>query len=186
MALRLLFLAVAGVALAGDRIALGVVAAALAVLPVRRPIRRSRPRCRGWPGTGRAATDLLVTIEVSSWVVGPALGGLFLGESMRPWTLPVAVALAGAGLALSAGISVPSPVDRAPDAVAGMLRAVLRCQPALRALGLAGLLNLVATVTGVVLLPFSTESWGRGDAGSAWRRPVSASARWARRCWAGW
>jgi hypothetical protein len=42
---------------------------------------------------------------------------------------------------------------------------VLRCRPALRALGLAGLLNLVATVTAVVLLPLSTESWGRGDAG---------------------
>ena len=166
MALRLLFLAVAGVALAGDRIALGVVAAGLAVAagtPTYPAIAAALP---GLAGSRRAqATDLLVTIEVSSWVVGPALGGLLLAESMRPWTLPVAVALAGAGLALCAGISVPSPVEKAPDAVAGMLRAVLRCQPALRALGLAGLLNLVATVTGVVLLPLSTESWGRGDAG---------------------
>ena len=90
----------------------------------------------------------------------PGPGGLLLAESMRPWTLPVALALAVAGLALCAGISIPSPVEKAPDAVAGMLRAVLRCQPALRALGVAGLLNLVATVTGVVLLPLSTESWG--------------------------
>ena len=166
MALRLLFLAVAGVALAGDRIALGVVAASLAVAagtPTYPAIAASLP---GLAGARRAqATDLLVTIEVSSWVVGPALGGLLLAESMRPWTVPVALALAVAGLALCAGISIPSPVEKAPDAVAGMLRAVLRCRPALRALGVAGLLNLVATVTGVVLLPLSTESWGRGDAG---------------------
>ena len=34
-----------------------------------------------------------------------------------------------------------------------------------RRAGLAGLLNLVVTVTGVVLLPLSEESWGHGDAG---------------------
>jgi len=166
IALRLLFLAASGVALAGDRVALGVVAAGLAVAvgtPAFPAIAASLPALAG-PRRAQA-TDLLVTIEVSSWVVGPALGGLLLAESIRLWTLPVAVALAAAGLALCAGIPVPSPVERAPDAVAGMLRVVLRCRPALRALGLAGLLNLVATVTAVVLLPLSTESWGRGDAG---------------------
>jgi MFS family permease len=166
MALRLVFLAAAGVALADDRVGLGVLAAALAVAvgtPAYPAIAASLP---GLAGARRArATEALVTIEVSSWVIGPALGGLLLAESMRPWTLPVAVALALAGLALSAGISVPGPAEKAPDAVAGMLRLVLRSRPALGALGLAGVLNLVATITGVVLLPLSTESWGRGDAG---------------------
>ncbi len=82
MALRLLFLALAGVALTGDRIALGVVAASLAVAagtPTYPAIAASLP---GLAGARRAqATDLLVTIEVSSWVVGPALGGLLLAES---------------------------------------------------------------------------------------------------------
>ena len=60
-----------------------------------------------------------------------------------PGPSPSPLALAVAGLALSAGVSIPSPVEKAPDAVAGMLRAVLRCRPALGALGVAGLLNLV-------------------------------------------
>ena len=143
-----------------------MVTAALAVAvgtPAYPAIAASLPRLAG---ERRAkATEALVTIEVSAWVVGPALGGLLLAESLRPWTMVVAVALAAVGLALVVGISVPGPVERAPDAVAGMLRLVLRSPPALGALAVAGLLNLVVTVTGVVLLPLSTESWGRGDAG---------------------
>lgn len=166
MVLRLAFLLTAAVAVAGDQVGLGVVAAALAVLggtPAYPAIAAALPALAG--DRRARATELLVTIEVSSWVVGPALGGLLLAEELRPWTLPVAVALAGAGLALSTGSSIPGPVERAPDAVAGMLRAVARCRPALGALGIAGLLNLTITVTGVVLLPLSQDAWGRGDAG---------------------
>ena len=164
------------------------VAAALAVLrgtPTYPAIAAALP---GLAGAHRArATELLVTIEVSAWVVGPALGGLLLAQSLRPWTLVVAAALAALGLVLSTGITIPGPVEKAPDAVAGMLREVLRCRPALGALGLAGLLNLVVTVTGLVLLPLSERRrGGAATPGSGWRRPASASARWARRCWAGW
>jgi hypothetical protein len=49
--------------------------------------------------------------------------------------------------------------------VTGMLREVLGCRPALGALGLAGLLNVVITVAGLSLLPLNEDSWGRGDAG---------------------
>ena len=111
------------------------------------------------------ATELLVTIEVGAWVVGPALGGLMLTPSLRPWTLVVAVTLAALGLALASGITLPSPVDRAPDAVGGMLREVLSCRPALAALGVAGLLNVCVTSAGMLLLPLSEQSWGRGDQG---------------------
>jgi MFS family permease len=166
MALRLVFLVGAALALAGDRVGLGVLSAALAVLsgtPAYPAIAASLP---GLAGSQRArATELLVTIEVSSWVVGPALGGLLLAQSLRPWTLTVAVVLALGGLGLSAGITIPGPAERAPDAVAGMLRVVLHCRPALIGLGVAGLLNLVVTVTGVVLLPLSQTGWGRGEAG---------------------
>ena len=166
MALRLLFLAAAGVAVATDRVGLGVAAAALAVAvgtPAYPAIAASLPALAG--ARRMRATQTLVTIEVSSWVVGPALGGLLLAESLRQWTAPAAVALGAAGLLLTTGIRIPGPVVRAPDAVAGMLRVVLRSRPALGALGIAGLLNLVATATGMVLLPLSTDSWGRGDAG---------------------
>jgi MFS family permease len=165
-ALRLVFLVAAGAAVAGDRVGLGVLAAALAVLcgtPTYPAIAAALP---GLAGAHRArATELLVTIEVSAWVVGPALGGLLLAQSLRPWTLVVAAALAALGLVFSTGIAIPGPVEKAPDAVSGMLREVLRCRPALGALGLAGLLNVIVTVAGLVLLPLSEDSWGRGDAG---------------------
>jgi MFS family permease len=45
-----------------------------------------------------------------------------------------------------------------------MLREVLRCPAARSALGYAGLLNVVATATALVLLPLSEGSWHAGDA----------------------
>ncbi len=100
-ALRLVFLVAAAAAVASDHVGLGVLAAALAVLggtPTYPAIAAALP---GLAGANRArATELLVTIEVSAWVVGPALGGLLLAQSLRPWTLVVAAALAALGLAL--------------------------------------------------------------------------------------
>ena len=165
MALRLAFLVVAAIAVASDRVELGVVAAALAVTcgtPAYPAIAASLPELAG---RRRArATEALVTIEVSAWVVGPALGGLLLVQPLRPWTLVVASALAAGGLVLSAGIAIPGPAEKATDAVAGMLREVLGCPPARAALGYAGLLNLVGTATAITLLPLSEDSWHRGDA----------------------
>lgn len=165
MLLRLAALAVAAIAVAADRIGVAVGCTALAVLfgtPAYPAIAASLPELAG---RRRArATEALVTIEVSAWVVGPALGGLLLAHSLRPWTMVAAVALAAAGLALSTGITIPGPVEKAPDAVAGMLRHMQRCRPALGVLAVAGLLNLVDTVTGFVLLPLSEVDWHRGDA----------------------
>lgn len=166
MALRLVFLAAAAVAVALDHVGVAVVAAALAVLggtPTYPAIAAALPSLAG-PDRTRA-TELLVTIEVSAWVVGPALGGLMLAPALRSWTLAAAVVLAAVGFAFSTGISIPGPVEKAPDAVGGMLRTVLRCPPALGALGLAGLLNLVITITGLVLLPLSVDVWETGEAG---------------------
>jgi hypothetical protein len=164
MALRLAFLVAAGVAVAGDRVGLAVVAAALAVTcgtPAYPAIAASVPALAG---SHRArATEALVTIEVSCWVIGPALGGLLLVQPLRPWTFVAAAALTAAGLLLTVGIALPGPVEKAPDAVAGMLREVLRCPPARSVLGYAGLLNLVGTGTAILLLPLSEESWHGGD-----------------------
>ncbi len=166
MAARLVFLSLAAVALAGGRVGFALAACALAVTagtPTYPAIGAALPRLAG---ADRArATELLVTIEVSSWVVGPALGGLMIAEPMRSWTLVASVALAALGLLLCTGIRIPGPVERAPDTVAGMLREVLRRPAAVQALGLAGLLNLVVSVTGLVLLPLSQDSWGHGEAG---------------------
>ena len=164
--LRLVFLVGATLATVGGHVLLAVGAVALAVTcgtPTYPAIAAALPRLAG-PGRAKA-TEALVTIEVSSWVVGPALGGLLLVQPLRPWTLAASVGLAVLSLVLSTGIALPGPVVKAPDAVGGMLRTVLNCPPALAALGLVGLLNLVVTSTAMVLLPLSEQSWGRGETG---------------------
>ncbi|QIG44651.1 MFS transporter [Nocardioides anomalus] len=163
---RVLFLGAAALALAAGHTTLAVVGAALAVAvgtPTYPAIAAALPAIGG-PQRVRA-TELLVTIEVAAWVVGPALGGLLLAAPTRPWTLAAGVALAALGLVLSTGVTVPGPADRAPHAVAGMLRHVFGTPAARGALALAGLLNLVVTATGLALLPLCLGAWGTGQTG---------------------
>ena len=53
-------------------------------------------------------TGLLVTVEVASFVVGPALGGLMLVPVLRPATVPVAVALVVLAWVVMAGVRLPA------------------------------------------------------------------------------
>lgn len=165
LALRVVCLATAAVAVAGGHTTAAVVACGLAVL-VATPTYPAI--AAGLPALARSdsarATELLVTVEVSAWVVAPALGGLLLVDQTRAWTLPLAVVLAAAGLALTTGLRIPgSPQEGAGPA--GMIRAVLGCPPAVAALGRAGLLNLVLTAAGLVLLPLSEDVWHTGETG---------------------
>ena len=167
MALRLLFLAAAGVAVATDRVGLGVVAAALAVAvgtPAYPAIAASLPELAG--ARRMRATQALVTIEVSSWVVGPALGGLLLAQSLRDWTR------AGSGRTggRRAGADDGHPHSRSSgQGTRRSRRDAARSSgtPARRSArsGSPGCSTWCATATGMVLLPLSTDSWGRGDAG---------------------
>jgi len=166
LALRLAFLVAAAIAVAGQHTGIAVLAAALAVLsstPTYPAIGAALPALAGSDRV--RATELLVTIEVGAWVVGPALGGLLLTPSLRPWTLVVSVALAALGLGLATGVGLPSPVEQASDAVGGMIREVLACRPAVAALGVAALLNVCVTASGMLLLPLAEQSWGHGDEG---------------------
>jgi MFS family permease len=161
-AARLACLAAGALALSADRVGAAVVACALAVAagtPTYPTIAAALP---GLAGAHRArANQVLVTVEVCAWVVGPALGGLMLAPALRPLTLPVAVVLSLAAWCLVARVSVPAPT--APSAggrPTGMLRTVWGCRPAVVALGHAGLLNLVVTVAGIALLPLALDGWG--------------------------
>ena len=120
----------------------------------------------GLAGPHRArATELLVTIEVSAWVVGPALGGLLLAQSLRPWTLVVAAALAALGLFFSAGISIPGPVEKASRRRGRNAPRGAALSPCARCAGAGRAAEPRVTVIGLVLLPLSQDTWGRGDAG---------------------
>jgi MFS family permease len=110
----------------------------------------------------RRATELLVTIEVASFVVGPAVGGLLLGV---PWLIgPTAMVLALAGWLLYAGVSQPRPereaalVGRRPQ---GEARALVT------ALGRLVAVNAVLAAAGIALLPLAESLWQVGLAGSS-------------------
>ena len=85
LVLRLGFLGVVAVAVAADRLALAVIAAALAIAcgtPAYPTVAAAMP---SWPvRRAGARTEALVTIEVAAWVVGPALGGLLLQPGDPP------------------------------------------------------------------------------------------------------
>lgn len=125
-------------------------------------------------GTGRRATGLLVTVEVSSFVVGPALGGLALGRLS-----PTTVLLAGAALTLVAravmmGVRLPEVAGADGDGVDGvdgnepvkvkvlpLLRRSLSVRGAIAAICV---MNLVDAALLVALVPIADARWGSPSA----------------------
>ena len=143
--------------------------------PAPRPTRPWPPRCRGAAGAARRrATDLLVTIEVASFVVGPALGGLLLASAdpaVRCRWCAVA-RHAGRPAAGARACRLPAPgagrpvgADRRPSlrAARGPRRAPGDRRP-------SALLNAVLAAAGLALLPLATGRTGRRRATG--RRPA--------------
>ena len=177
----------AAVALAGDQVGLGVLAAALAVTagtPTYPAIAASLPRLAGAePGPRHRGAGHHRGLGLGGRA---GAGRAAAGQSLRPWTLAVAVALAALGLLLPPGSRSRARWRRRPTRWPGCCARCCAAVPPLGALGVAGLLNLVVTVTGVVLLPLSQDAWGPATPGSGWPPPAWVSARSARRCWRGW
>ena len=75
----------------------------------------------------RRATDTLVTIEVASFVVGPALGGLMLAPATRPYLPVTSVVLTLVALVLLRGVDLPAPsTSSRPSTVRSVLRTARR------------------------------------------------------------
>jgi MFS family permease len=114
----------------------------------------------------RRATDRLVTIEVASFVVGPAVGALLL--RVGAWLPMVGVAMTLVALVLMRGVDLPC----AASTVSGRLsprssaRSVFgvaaRCTGVPRAIGTVSLLNAVLAGLGLALLPLASDVWGGG------------------------
>jgi hypothetical protein len=116
--------------------------------------------------TRRRATELLVTIEATSFVVGPALGGLLLVPPTRPWVPAVAVVVTLAATLLVAGVRLPRPVpEAAGPAPLGPVAALRVSSATVRAVAVAGLLNFVAMALLVGLLPVAEHFWSGGRSG---------------------
>ena len=118
----------------------------------------------------RRATDLLVTIEVASFVVGPAVGALLL--RVGAW-LPVAgVAMTLAALVLMRGVDLPCAASTVSGRSSGrssarssawsVLEVATRCAGVPRAIGTVSLLNAVDAGVGLALLPLASDVWGGG------------------------
>jgi MFS family permease len=135
------------------------------------------------------ATSLLVTCEVASFVVGPALGGLLLTPTTRdvvPWAAVLCVV---AAWLLFRGVRLPAPVAVVVTTGATGVLAALRTSAVLRgAIAAVAVVNAVAASVALALLPLA-DSWDRAGGGAPMGRrsgspPVrSASALWAGRCW---
>lgn len=106
-------------------------------------------------GTTRV-TELLVTIEVSAFMVGPALGGLLL--AVPSVTMPVTVCATAAAYLLMRGISLPAARHSSTDSV-GSWATVRGSAPIRRALVFMALLNVLDVTVGLTLLLMAQGDW---------------------------
>ena len=116
----------------------------------------------------RRATDTLVTIEVASFVVGPAIGGLLLAPASRPYLFVTAVVLTLVALVLLRGVVLPVPsASSRPSTIRCVLRTACRGPGVRRAIGTVALLNGVLAAVGLTLLPLATAGGGATGFGLA-------------------
>jgi len=160
---RLALLAGLAAALAHDALVVAVLAAAGAVAcgtPAYPALAAALPSASA---RVRRDTDLLVTIEVASFVVGPALGGLLLAPATRGYVGALTVAGTAAALLVVRGVRLPAPARGAvrPSALA-VLGAARRVGAVRRAVAVVALLNGVLAATGLALLSLADVAWGRG------------------------
>jgi len=155
---RLVLLAGVPAAVALDQIAVAVALAALAVAvatPAYPALAAAMPDAAGEDSA--RATDLLVTIEVASFVVGPAFGGVLLGVPVL--IAPLALAALVAALVLLVGVRL-APAERRTSARRGSTWAAVRgSSPIRRSLILMSLLNLVLAAVGVTLVLMARGAW---------------------------
>lgn len=110
-------------------------------------------------------TGLLVTIEVTAFVVGPAVGGLLLGVGDGAWSVTAAAVLAVVAVPLLLGL------DSGPSTVLvgrprqGRLPTVLRSPGVVVAIAVVAVVNFAESAASVGLLSLAHEDWGSGDQG---------------------
>jgi MFS family permease len=116
----------------------------------------------------RRATELLVTIEVASFVVGPAVGALLL--RVGAWLAVLGAATTVAALVPLRGVALPCaplrvsawPTVSRRSSVWSVLGSAARCNGVPSAIGTVSMLNAVLAGVGLVLLPLASDVWGGG------------------------
>ena len=131
--------------------------AAVAALPA---LMRSAPS-----GQLRRITTLLVTAEVTGFVVGPALGGVLLGLGHGEWGLWVAAGLAALAWPWLLGLWAGRADTVGAEAQRGRLRTVLDSPGVRQAIAMVALVNLTESIASIALVNLSYQAWGSGDRG---------------------
>jgi MFS family permease len=138
-------------------IALAALAVAVAT-PAYPALAAALPTAAG--AASERATNALVTIEVASFVVGPALGGLLL---VLPVAIGVTSVLASAlAVLLIAGVRLDPGADAAREAPPRIMATLRGSATVRRCLAFLALLNLVDAAVGVTLLPLAHGGWTGG------------------------
>lgn len=165
---RTALLVVVAVGLAADQVWIALAAATCAIAvatPAYPALAAAMPGLAG--RNSQRATGLLVTCEVASFVVGPAIGGLLLAPSTRavvPWAAVLCVL---AAWALFEDIRLPAPGGQVATTRATGVSAALRGSAVLRgAIAAVAVVNAVAASVGLALLPLA-EAWTSSGDGTA-------------------
>jgi MFS family permease len=163
---RTLLLAGCGSALLADQLGVAVVLAMLTVAAGTPSYPAGVAVLPGLAGdrTG-PLTNLLVTIEVAAFVVGPAVGGVLLGFGYGGSSVALAAGLALPAWLLLRGLPNPSGVTVTPEAHQRRLPTVLGTPGVPAAIAVVALQNFVESALGVGLLSLSHDHWKAGDAG---------------------
>ena len=168
LAARLVLLVGVAAALTIGQTWLALVAATLAIAaatPAYPALAAAMPGLAG--RHSERATGLLVTCEVASFVVGPALGGLMLAPATRPLVPWVAVVCLVAAWVLFDGVRLPKPAEAVATTRANGVLAALRTSGVLRgAVAAVAVVNAVAAAVGLALLPLA-EAWDVASEGTA-------------------
>ncbi len=115
-------------------------------------------------GSGRL-TNMLVTAEVTAFVVGPAISGLIIGLGLAEWSIWAAAALAVIGWPLLHGLGhAPAAVD-ATRVLGGRLRAVLTSPGVPLAIAMVALVNFMEGGVSVALINLNATRWGADERG---------------------
>jgi MFS family permease len=108
-------------------------------------------------------TNLLVTAEVTAFLLGPAIGGLIMALGRTEWSIWVAVGLAILGWPLLRGIGSGRAVVDTTRGVRGRLRAVLTSPGVPLAIAVVALVNFVESGLSLALISLNTERWGADE-----------------------
>ena len=108
-------------------------------------------------------TSWLVTVEVSAFVVGPAIGGLLLGPVGAGGAVGLAAVTAVAASAVLSTVETGDDVQAGAERDSGHAAALFRMPGVVRSITAVAVVNAVEAAAALALLPMTVLVWAGGD-----------------------